>query len=928
MNREPFVGRVGELAGLRGWIADASAGSGGLVLVSGPPGIGKTRLVEEAAAAAPEVVWGRCVDDPGAPPLWPWRRVVDALPAVDSAVTTAFADVEGAGDVQAARFRLVAAASDALVAAAEPAGLVVVLEDLHWADEASLRLLRHLSGELRRSKLAVVATHRDTGHTPALDAALPDLLRRPGARSLALPPLAETEVRALLTELAGVPPAEDDVRAAHRRSGGNPLYLGAIARSNGHGHGRSELGHLVRATVAALEPPVQRLVAIAAVLGEDVDAAVLAEVAELPPDEVADGLDQAVRAGVLNADPAAGRRRFAHAIVRDGIYADLDQGEREALHGRAAAALEDRARLDPALAGTVAGHWLRSTTAPGRTAEWAAIAAAEANRTLAFTEAARFLAMALDARARTGIAGADRAALLIDLAVAEYRSGRFVRSLDHARKAADLAGDDHEVLATAALVVRDVAAPDLLPGIGELTARALAAAGVDKTTRSRLLAHSASVEADRGRFTEAGKVAAEAFSLAEEAGDPEALVDAVRARMKVSTDTLTLSERLRMGALAAGLGDRTGQPLVSLWGHKWRIDAALETGRMKLVDDELSAVTALAGMTRLPLIRWHDLRLRCSVLALRGEFAKARELDLESEVLADTELADDFSAKGMSYAFRSQLTLATGDPRDLGEGYLAILERAPDLLPVTLVSRPLVSWMTGDHDGARVKYEHLVPLMRNPEFPVHATGAFLNLVPLVEAMGDNEMAAYLLERADEARPIVAGGAGVYCTGATIELTARLNAMLGRHDEAVKLFEEAITTDIGIGARPAVAQARLRLAGVLFARLGAGDLVRAQGIAREAADECRRLGMPGPLAGATALLDRIRAERRAADPLTGREREIVVLLADALSNRKIAERLVLSERTVESHVRSILAKLGLANRTEVVAWASREGTVRD
>ncbi|MFI5563887.1 AAA family ATPase [Amycolatopsis japonica] len=900
MNREPFVGREGELASLRGRLADAAAGSGGLVLVSGPPGIGKTRLVEEATAAASAVMWGRCADDPGAPPLWPWRRVVEALPSVDSAVKTAFAETEGAGDVQAARFRLVAAAADALVAAAEPAGLVVVLEDLHWADEASLRLLRHLAGELRRSKLAVVATHRDTGHTPALDAALPDLLRRPGARSITLPPLAESDARALLTGLA-----EEDVREAYRRSGGNPLYLGAIARSAGG----AELGHLVRTAVAALGPEVRRLLAIAAVLGEDIDASMLSEVSGLSAGEVADGLDHAEKAGVL------GSGRFAHAVVRDGIYADLGQAERETLHGRAAAALEGNARREPSLAGTVAGHWLRSATAPEKTAEWAALAAAEANRALAFDEAARFLAMALDARAKAGLSEVDRAGLLLDLAVAEYRTGRFARSLDHARCAAD-AG----LIARAALVVRDVAAPDLLPGIRDLVVRALAADGVDRTTRARLLAHSASVEADYGRFADAEKLADEAFALAEEAGDPEALVDAVRARMKVAPDKLPLSERLRLGALAAELGSRTRQPLVSLWGHKWRIDAALADGRMALVDDELVAVTTLARLTRLPLVRWHDLRLRSSVLALRGDLAEARELDLAAEELADTELADDFSAKGMSYAFRTQLVLLTGDPGDLRSGYAGLLDRAPHL-PVTLVSRPLLSLLAGDLDEARVRYEQLVPLVRSPEFALHATGALPNLVPLAEAFRDVEMAEYLLGRLEEVRPIVAGGAGVFCTGSSLEHPARLNALLGRHDEAVRLFEQAIAINEGIGARPGVAQARLLLAEVLVAM---GDFVRAQGIAREALDEFRRLAMPGPLARAASLLDRVRAERRAADPLTGREREIVALLADALSNRRIAEKLVLSERTVESHVRSILAKLGLANRTEVVAWASREG----
>lgn len=747
MDREPFVGRVAELASLRDRLADAAAGSGGLVLVSGPPGIGKTRLVEEAVAAAPAVVWGRCADDPGAPPLWPWRRVVEALPSVDSAVTAAFAEAEGVADVQAARFRLVAAASDALVAAAEPAGLVVVLEDLHWADEASLRLLRHLAGELRRSKLVVIATYRDTGHTPALDAALPDLLRRPGARSVSLPPLAEPEARRLLTGLA-----EEEAREAYRRSGGNPLYLGAIARSAGG----AELGHLVRATVAALGPEVRRLLAIAAVIGEDVEAAILAEVSGLPPGAVTDGLDQAAKAGVL------GDGRFAHAVVRDGVYADLGRTEREALHGRVAATLEERARRDPALAGTVAGHWLRSASAPEKTAEWAAIAAVEANRALAFDEAARFLAIALDARARTGLSEVDRAGLLLDLAVAEYRTGRFARSLDHARQAAD-AG----LLARAALVVRDVAAPDLLPGIRELASRALAADGVDRTTRARLLAHSASVEADYGRFAEAGKLADEAFALAEDSADPEALVDAVRARMKVAPEKLPLPERLRLGALAAELGTRTGQPLVSLWGHKWRIDAALEDGRMALVDDELVAVTALARLTRLPLVRWHDLRLRSSVLVLRGDLAEARELDLAAEELADTELADDFSAKGMSYAFRTQLVLLTGDPGDLRGDYASLLERAPHL-PVTLVSRPLLSLINGDLDEARVRYEQLVPLVRSPEFALHTTGALPNLVPLVEAFHDTAMAEYLLRRLEEVRPIVSGGAGVFCTGSTLE----------------------------------------------------------------------------------------------------------------------------------------------------------------
>jgi predicted ATPase len=392
---EPFVGRAGAVADLRAWLAAADGGSGALVLVGGPAGIGKTRLAE--TATGPAAVWGRCVDDPGAPPLWPWRRVLRALPAAGAEVDRALADLDdrAGADLVAARFRFVALAADALVAAAEPAGLVVVLEDVHWADEASLRLLRHLAGEIRRSRLAVVATYRDTDAAGPLFEALPELLGRPGTDSLRLEPLTEPDVRAYLTEVgrAGV-----DAGDALRRSGGNPLYLKAVARSSATGGGEAELRHLVRTTVAGLDAGARELLAIASVLGEEVDAHVVAEVAGRPDGDVVTALDRAVRAGVLR--PAvAGSRRFAHAVVRDGIYADLDQGVREELHARTAAALEHRA--EP---GVVAGHWLRATATPdalARAADWASPPCSSTGRPRSTGQAGSRAASATRARPRS-----------------------------------------------------------------------------------------------------------------------------------------------------------------------------------------------------------------------------------------------------------------------------------------------------------------------------------------------------------------------------------------------------------------------------------------------------------------------------------------------------------------------------------------------
>lgn len=907
---EPFVGRAAALAEVGRVLAGADAGAGGLLLIGGPAGIGKSRVCEEALAAAEApVLWGRCVDDPGAPPLWPWRRALAELSVPEP---------HPGPDPLAARFRFMSAVADALIAASTARGLVIVLEDLHWADDASLGLLRHLAGELRRSRLAVLATYRDTGTAAALGDVLPDLLRRPGAAGYTLPPLSEPEVRAYLS--SDRVPSDAEVRDALRRSGGNPLYLKGVAGSAGADGGRAQLVHLVRSTVAGLAPEVRELLAIAAVLGEDVDAGVLMRVSG--SDGVAHALDEAVRAGVL-VPVAPGLRRFAHAVVRDGIYDDLAPSVRESLHARAAAALEERAQRDPALAGVVAGHWLRAATdAPSltRAADWAQRAGDEADRSLAFTEAARFLTFALETRQRAGETSRVPG-LLVRLATAEYRSGRFGRALEHATKAADLAGDDPDLVAAAALVVRDTAAPDLLPGLAELAATALALIGEDAqpVLRSRLLAQSASLAAEAGRIGEALKGATEALELAESSGDPEAVIDAVRARFKIWPFKPPLPERLRLASRAIELGTGTGQPLLALWGHKWRLDAAFEVGTMTVVDEELAAISALARSTRLPLVRWHDLRLRASVLAYRGFFADAKRINAEASELAATELTEDFSAKGMSYAFAQQLAQVTGDATQLPADADELLAAVP-ALAIVAVSRPVLALVQGRRDDAAALYETVRPMAADSGFLNQNPAVALLLLPLVEAFGDRDTAGLLARHFAAFPAIVSGGAGVYCSDATQSWQARAAALLGQHDDAARWFEEAITIDTRTGARPYVALNRLALAEVLLAT--GTDVAKAETLAHQGRAEARRLGMRTAARHAEDLLGQVRAARRAADPLTAREREITALLADSLSNRQIADRLVLSERTVESHVRSILAKLGLTNRMQVADWARR------
>jgi DNA-binding CsgD family transcriptional regulator/tetratricopeptide (TPR) repeat protein len=929
----PFVGRGAELATLRRRIDAAAGGEGGLLLVSGPAGIGKTRTVEEATARAPAVAWGRCVDDPGAPPLWPWRRVVRTLPEVGAAVAHALSGVdllrEGSADPEAARFTLVATATEALLDAAEPDGLVVVLEDLHWADETSLRLLRHLAGELQRSRLLVVGTYRDPAGGAAarpLDGTLPDLLRWPTTRALPLAPLTEEDVRTYLPRA----PAEV-VRLAHRRSGGNPLYLRAVARapSTASGEGSAELRHLVRTTLTALPPTVLDLLDTAAVLGEEVDGGRVAAVTGRPPEEVREGLDAAVRAGVLTAVPdVPGRRRFAHAVVRDAIYADLSPSAREEWHRRAAEALEQVAAGDETAAGLVAGHWLRAASERAtllRATTWARRAAEAATRSLAFDEAARFLAMALGAADRADPEPGERAELLLELATAEFRAGRFGESLEHATAASDAAGacGRADLLAPAALTVQDVAAPGFPPAVLRMCERALADQSLARrpALRARLLAQAASVLADAGRVTASTAHSTEALALAEESGDPQAVIDAVRARMKAHPTALPREERLRLGRLAIDHAAATGQPLAELWGAKWRIDAALESGDTATAEDELARITALAQRTRLPLVRWHDLRLRASVAALYGRFEEALELNERARVVGATELAQDLSAAGMSGAFLYQYAMVTGIARDLEGEAVGLMDLADDV-PIVQASRTVVALVGGRRDEAAARYAQLRPRVTEPDF-VESAGVAETLVPLVEAFADVE-AAEALGKIFATTPMDAGGAGVYCCGSLEVLLGRLAAVRGEWDEAIAHFEEALRVDTRTGARPAAVNDLVGLAGALLERGRATDLPRAGELARSAVAEARRLGMPGPERRATALVEGAGRAAREADPLTVREREIAGLVSAGLTNREIAGRLFLSARTVETHVRNILTKLGLANRTQIATHTVAPG----
>jgi len=887
-----FVGRERELSELVAAVEKAESGRGSLFLLVGEPGIGKSRLADELAARARErgflVLWGRCWEAGGAPAYWPWiqalRAHVRATDPVDLAeqlgagaghvaqmipdVLAVLPDVDtpDVADPDAARFQLFDATTSFLLAMSAGQPILLVLDDLHAADTASLLLLRFASAELARGRVLVVGSYRDPdpGREGPLPPELVELARQPSSRLLPLAGLPEPDVTRFIDRTTGIAPPASLVSAVFEQTEGNPLFVDELVRLLTQERRLTSVAAGARLTIPAsvrevigrrlahLSEGCRRVLETSSVIGREFELGLVARVAGRSDLEILERLDEAAGARVIGeVSGPPGRFRFAHALIRDVLYEAIPAARRVVLHRRTGEALEglpqdERASRLAELAhhfylAPPGGSWRRTS----RGIEYARRAADDAMVRLAYEEAARLYEMALrELKFHQRDQEPVRCELLLRLGDAHSRAGELAAAREALADAADLAKQlrDAERLARAAIgymreMVWTRAGDDrrMIP----LLQDALDAVGDRPSSwRVRVLARLACAlrgSRDRERSEKLGRQAVE---MARDLSDPWTLLYALVGLCGAIWWPENPDERLAIADEIIASARALGEPEREFQGHLIREISFVELGDISRVESELAYLAAPPEEVRSPAQRWMVAVVRANLALQQGRLPDAGRFATEARDQGARSMLTDAQAHFASHTYF--ICTERGRP---GEA-LELVQRAAEQFawyPFFRCELADLHLQLGDERASRALYEEMAAdrfdsLPRDNEWIFALTLLAPLSVRHEHPEGISTLYELLLPFAD--RHAVGHAEGT--TGSVSRALGILAAGLSRFGDAERHFAFAIEHNERMGARLWTTDTQVRLARMLLTRDAPGDPERAHALLNDALRRCRSL----------------------------------------------------------------------------------------
>ncbi len=862
--RVRLVGRTAERAAIRAASESARrGGQGRIVLLEGDAGIGKSRLAEEVVDRATgegwATSWATCVPTGDAPAFWPWAEVLRALDAqVDLAalLDARTADVlalvpdlgHGAAPApisamapDAARYQRYDAVTALLSAVSSSQPVLVVLDDVQWADAPSLRLLSFLAGHLAGAAVLVVVTlHSDEIDRPEVRELLADLARQPSVSRHELAGLSADEIVELVQASAGDDAVDPDVvDVIVNRSGGNPFFVTELVRL-GPDQLRAEavpaaVRDVVRQRLQRLPGAAARVLQIAAVIGRTFDARVLEAVAG---DDTDDALDTATELHLLAEDRVADRFRFTHALVQDTLVEGLSVLRRARLHAAIADAIEatgpgsvgggddDDVRL-----GELARHLCAAAgTSPSVAARAVEASLAVGDRAverLGYETGADLYQRALDAIDHQGAIVDPRAhaGLLVALAAAKRASGDPAASRTACLAAAALAerAGDAELVAAAAI---GLALPGSVVGmdfglldeerIGLLETALDLLPPDDSSIRVRVLAHLALALYLSPQIERRRAAAEESVAVARRLGSPALEAAALSARRSTLWGRSSPFERLATTRELVALAEEGGADQTALEGHIALAIDALEAADVPTFLDEVRLVDGRAEALRQPFYAWYARVLEAAHASLEARYAEAATLAEAARAVGGVALGRRALWGQIGWGFVHALDVGGLD--DLEPSLLALHSAFPDNVLVRS-ALGVQRGLAGRTNEARMVAGSLLadPAATVPEDATW-TFALTLLAEIAWLLDDETGGAAIAELLSVATGrLVLAGSGVACCGASDRALGLALLTAGRLDEAEPVLEEAAAMNRRVGAAAWAVRSEGALAAVRLRR---------------------------------------------------------------------------------------------------------------